>query len=124
MTEDAPQPFAFRTFGQLLQAVENGQLHGDLSTELQDLCAELQDAAGGGGTATKGSVSLTLAFKFDPKTGFFEVAGDYKVTKPKTTRGRSIMWATADNYFTIDNPRQQQLFPRDVNETSRPIRSV
>lgn len=114
---------ALRSFSQFLQMIEDGRLHGDLSTDLEDLVAELQNHARGG-SATKGSISISLSLKYDPKSATFEIGGDFKTVKPKEPRGRSIMWATPENILTLDNPRQMKMFPRDVNESRSDARSV
>lgn len=108
-----PDNGPIRTFGNFLALVEDGRLADELTSELEDLVAELQDAAGGN-TLSKGKISIALDLKFDPKSGMFEVAGDFKIVKPKAPRGRSIFWATAENLLTRFNPRQQDMFMRDV----------
>jgi len=105
-----------RAFSQLFAVIENGNLHGDLSREVENLIAALQDAAGGQND-TKGKINISLDFKYDAKSQLFEISGDYKVTSPKEKRGKSIFWATKDNLLTRQNPRQQEMFPpRDVSE--------
>lgn len=108
MPED---PNAARSFSTFLPMVENGQLHGDLSEALRDLVAEISDAAAEGGGKAKGEISLTLSFSLDG--GMFEVTGKYAVKKPRQVRGRSIFWATPENWLTQSNPRQRDMF-RDV----------
>lgn len=112
-----------RDFATFLRLVEDGQLSTDLSTELEDLVAEMQDAAAGQ-TPTKGKITISLDLKFDPKSGMFEVAGDYKLSKPKAPRGRSIFWATAGNLLTRFNPRQADMFVRDVSGDAGALRDA
>jgi len=112
-----------RSFAQFLQMIEEGRLHGDLSTDLEDLVAELQNHARGASSA-KGTITISLSLKYDAKSATFEIAGDFKTVKPKEPRGRSIMWATPENALTLDNPRQMKMFPRDVNESRADARSV
>jgi hypothetical protein len=102
-------PNTARSFAAFLPLVENGQLHGDLSEELRDLVAELHNAAQENSGKAKGKLALTLSFKLED--GIVEVTGDYSVALPKKTRGRSIFWATPDNYLTQQNPRQRDMFP-------------
>lgn len=116
MADTAP----IRDFASFLRVVEDGRLADDLTGELQDLIAEMQDSAGGQ-TMTKGKITISLDLKFDPKSGMFEVAGDYKLAKPKAPRGRSIFWSTAENLLTRFNPRQSDMFLRDAtSERSAP----
>jgi hypothetical protein len=112
-----------RAFSALIGQIDNGRLHADISSEIEDLVAEMQNVAGGH-VATKGKISLSLDLKYDPKTGMFEIGGDYKVSSPKEPRGRSVFWATSQNVLTLDNPRQQQMFPRDVNTARGEAKSV
>jgi hypothetical protein len=108
MTEDSNSARSFSTF---LPLVENGQLHGDLSAELRDIVAALHDAAAE--RAGKAKAKLTLKLEFKLEDGVVTVSGDYDVALPKKARGRSIFWATPENYLTQQNPRQGSLF-RDV----------
>lgn len=112
-TAMTPDNGPIRTFASFLALVEDGRLADELTSELEDLVAEMQDSAGGN-TPTKGKITIALNLGFDPKSGMFEVSGDFKVVKPKTPRGRSIFWATAENLLTRFNPRQQDMFMRDV----------
>ena len=59
--------------------------------------------------------------------GVFEIAGDYAVKLPKAPRGKTIAWATPENRFTPQNPKQMQLFGvRDVSAAAdaEPVRHV
>lgn len=114
MDEATQSSHTLRGFSQFLSTIDNGNLHADLGRELQKLIADMQDAAGGS-LATKGKITLTLDLAFDPKNKTFEAAGDFTVKPPKERRGSSVLWSTAENFLTPLNPRQQDLFVRDVN---------
>lgn len=123
---DEPKPVnqTLRAFSQFITQVEDGHLHADLSRALQDLIADMQTASGGH-DKTAGKIKIALDLKYDPKSGVFEIAGNFDVTKPKERRGHSVLWATPDNFLTPLNPRQQDLFIRDVSAgSSTEIRSV
>lgn len=108
-----------RSFGQFLAEAENGQLHTDLSTALQDLVAALSDAAANTGGKPRGKLTLTLDFRIDG--GVVEVNAEHKITRPKQVRARSIFWATPENHLTRLNPRQRELPLRDVTPEHREI---
>lgn len=109
-----------RSFAQLLGALEDGQLHTDLTTALTDAVAGIQDALRDG-AKPKAKLVLTLDLRVDK--GVIEIDGDYKVTLPKAERGRSIFWATPENMLSRSNPRQADMF-RDVNAPPAAARTV
>jgi hypothetical protein len=107
-----PATPAARTFTAFLAQVEDGELHEDLTRALTDLIATLHDHAHATGGKPAGTIAITLKFRLDREV--VEVAGDLKVSKPKTERARSIFWTTPENHLTRLNPRQQALPFRDV----------
>lgn len=123
MNEQQEQSNSLRAFSAFIATIDGGRLHGELSSELEDLVATMQNVAAGN-VQTKGSLSIKLDLKYDPKSGMFEIGGDFKITSPKEPRGRSVFWATSQNVLTLDNPRQRQMFPRDVNATRGEVKSV
>nr|RAW04078.1 hypothetical protein DBT41_09580 [Aerococcus urinae] len=114
---------SMRAFSQFLATLDGGNLHGDLSKELNDLVAALQDAAGGREN-TKGKIAVTFNFEYDAKSGMFEISGDYKVTPPKERRGKSVLWADGDNNLTPYHPKQQDMFVRDATGPRGQARDV
>jgi hypothetical protein len=113
-TREGTGEVAARAFHQFIQMVEDGRLNGDLTDELRNLNAAMNDFAHAYGSKCKGSLTLKLDFTLDK--GIFEITSDYKVQTPKAKRDRTIAWSTANNEFTPQNPRQMNLFgkPRDV----------
>lgn len=101
-----------RSFATFLAEVEDGRLHHDLSEGLVELVTALVDQARTAGGKPRATLQINMAFKIDRDV--VEVAGDFKLTKPKAERGRSIFWTTSDNRLSRLNPRQQQLPFRDV----------
>jgi hypothetical protein len=110
-----------RTVAMLLAHMEEGQFNQDASDALRDLVAKLNDAAVNRGGKPVGKLVITLDFKLDD--GIIETRSDYKVTAPKTSRRKTIMWATPNNNLTPDNPRQISMNFRDVNKGST-IRTI
>jgi len=123
---DAPTPQEeARSFVAFVQMLEGGCLNADLTEALRDLNAEMNNHAQAFGGDPKGKLVLTIDFALTK--GTFDITADYKVTKPKAKRERSIAWSTPANNFSPDNPRQMTLFgrPRDVTGgESREVRSV
>lgn len=105
-------PAATHSFSSFLSVVQDGQLHADLTRELQDLIGDLQNAYLNQGGTPKGE--LTIKFGFKLEDGVTEVTGNFSVTGPKPVRGKTIFWVTPDNILTQRNPKQSDMF-RDVN---------
>jgi hypothetical protein len=111
LSEAAPQPRSFATF---ITQLEDGRLHHDISAQMQELAEHLTIHAHTYGGKSRGKINLTLELATDDE-GFFEIRAEVKVTKPKMTRSRSIMWTDAANNLVPHNPRQMDMFAvRDV----------
>lgn len=108
-----------RTFGQFIGEAEDGQLHTDLSSELETIIAALDETIRSGRSKAKGSLTLTISFVLD-NHGVCEVDAAMKTALPKTERARSIFWVTPENHLSRFNPRQQNLPLHDV-KTSREV---
>jgi hypothetical protein len=111
-----------RTFAQLLQHVQDGDLHVDLTNELRDLVASLENVRAEQGGKPKGSIVLKLDFTLD--SGVFEVVADYAIKAPKIARSKSHFWATPDNLLTKRNPKQAELPLRTVGGDDAAVRTA
>ncbi len=100
---------AFNTF---MAGLDDGRLHADLSSELQDVNEKMTDLALDGAKKVKGKITITLDFLLEG--GVWEIKGEFTTKLPKPPRGRTVMWSTPAHNFTHKNPRQTELF-RDVN---------
>lgn len=100
---------AFNTF---LNTLEDGEFHAELTNELRDLNADMNNHALNFGCAARGKISINIDIML--KNGVFEVIAKKKITKPEPPRHRSILWSTAGNNFTPHNPKQQDMF-KSVN---------
>lgn len=126
--EEGPRGFAV-----VLQQVDEGSLHGELSETLQKVTRELAEYADKFTTVAKGAITLTLGFAVDPN-GTVTVEGDIKTKLPKARRARSLFWLTKGHNLSAENPRQTKLplrevpsnrdKAREVAEGSAPARSV
>jgi hypothetical protein len=104
-----------RTFSEFVAGLEYGELNQQLSEKLRDIAAFLQNHlhdTGGG----KAKAKLTVTFDFVLKDGLFEIVCDHKTKLPEVARPRSVAWATPDNFFAWQDPRQLTMFgtPRPV----------
>jgi hypothetical protein len=113
MSEETLSDRSVRTFSSFVAMLEDGCLHNDLTEELQDLNAAMNNHVINFGGRAKGSLSLNFEFVLNAK-GAFEIVSKFKVKKPETPRGKTFAWSTPDNRFTANNPKQQELF-KDVN---------
>lgn len=111
-----------RSFGTFIAEVEDGELHADLSRQLQNLIAELHEGRAVGQSRATGK--LTVTFDFALADGVVEVRADIASKTPKRPRGRSIFWVTPENNLTRRNPRQPDLPFRDVNASVGAPRTV
>lgn len=116
---------AASTFAQFIQMLEDGDYHAELTTALQNINGALSDHALSFGGKPKGKLTLSVDFTLD--NGVFEINADFNTKLPKAPRSRTVAWATQDNRFSPQNPRQMQLFGvRDVAAPSEgaSVRSV
>ena len=104
---------AANTLADFVRMLEDGQFDADVTTELRDLAANLQDVARLNG---KSKGSLTIKVDFICENGFFRMQAQSKVAMPVEKRPASVAWATEDNRFTASKPNQGSLFGtvRDV----------
>lgn len=122
-----------RGFSVLLQQIDDGSLHAELSETTQKLITELTNQADRYGTKTKGSLTVTLAFTANTK-GNVEVVSEVKTKTPKEKRMPTVMFVTPGGNLSPENPRQQRLplrevpaavaAPRDVAVDAQPARSI
>lgn len=108
--DERAKPEIARSFSWFLQQIGDGALHRELTSELRELCAAMNQYVQDFRGAPKGKIVLTIDVKYDK--GAFEVLGQFKVTKPKAPPAGAIMWSTPDNNFTQENPKQLSMFPR------------
>ena len=103
---------SIRTFGQLVQSLEDGQLVADLGDKLQDLNGKIARSAESIGKA-KGE--LTLKIKLNAEIGgTVQIDSEITVKEPKMPRARSVMWLNKDNNLSAENPKQTKLPLREV----------
>jgi hypothetical protein len=104
------------TFADFLRMLENGELQQDLSRELRNINAAMENHAME--NAGKAKAKLTLTIDFSLEKGIYEITADPKVTLPKSKRNRSIAWGTPEGFFSPQDPKQLDMWsgPRKVND--------
>lgn len=117
-------PDAAKTFAQLVQFLEDGDLHKELSDKLQEIHNGLRDHALAFGGKPKGQLALKLDFKLD--AGVFEIVASVSTKLPEAPRGRTVAWATETGHFSASNPRQLGLFgkPKVVDGESTEVKTI
>lgn len=108
-----------RAFSAFLAMLEDGLFHAELSDELQELNAAMNNHVINYGAKAKGKIVITINLELIK--GVFDIVSKYKITPPETPRGRSIAWSSPDNNFVPHNPKQQDMF-KDVN--AKTIRTI
>ncbi len=111
-----------RSFSTLLSDLEDGHLHADLSTAVEDIVAALNDASANRGGKPKAKLTLTLDFTLED--GLVTISADHKASLPKAVRARTFMYVTPENHLSRRNPRQRELPLHDVNSEREPARTV
>ena len=120
MSEATPDPDENRTFAILLQRLESGELHQQLTDDVRDIVARLQDVEAAQGGTPVGKLTLNISFKCDD--GVITIVADKKSVMPKEIRRKTMMWATPNNNLTSRNPHQHELPLRSVpGVTAAPI---
>lgn len=117
---DAVKDEGTRGFAVILQQIDDGALHAELSETIRDVCKELQDHCEKTSRDAKGRVVLTMDLA---ALGNGTVVINAEVTSktPKMARPPSVFWLTKQHNLSADNPRQQKLPLQAVPPAPKPI---
>lgn len=97
-------------FSQLLQTLEGGALHHDLSEELHNTLTEMATYAHGtGGGRSKGKIVLTLDFEQEIDTVKVRANVKTKTQLQDIARRASQLFLTPGNKLSVEHPQQNQL---------------
>ena len=118
-TKQSNEPEGPRSFAVMLQSIDEGSLHTELSDSLQKMNGELHDLAVSAGGKAKGTLTLTLNVAVEAN-GIVSLDSDVKTKVPKPKRARAVFWLTKGNNLSPENPRQQRLPLREVPPTEKP----
>jgi hypothetical protein len=94
-------------FCEVLLALDEGAVHGDVSAEMRDLVVKLTRFAEENGKAA-GTLALTLKVKCD-RGGTLDVSAEIKSKAPTRVRPRTVLWANKAGAVLTANPKQLPL---------------
>ena len=114
-----PQPVPSRNIAKIINELEGGDFQHELSNAVQDLMADMEEVRQDFRGKPEGSVTITLKFKNDD--GVIDVKSEFKVSKPKRPRRKTIYWLTDQHLLSLTNPRQLDMGFRDVNRRDQAI---
>jgi hypothetical protein len=116
-------PYAATTAGNFIDLIEDGQFSADARQELGGMVARMKELAEATGNKQKGRLVITVDMTTEGEA--FTVVGSYKLTPPKETRRKTIMWADEKNRMMRSQPRHGVLFGvRQVSGPGAPVRTV
>lgn len=108
-----PPEGAIRNFSQLIQYLEDGQFHSNLTVAMEKLIREINDHAMIGRKA-KGKITITIDLTSD--RGAVEPSGHYTVKGPPEPRLRSaFLYITNGGFLSARDPRQGQMTVHSVD---------
>lgn len=112
-----------RSFAVFVQQLGDGDLNAELSDQLHQLGAALQEESRARSDAVVGGLTFKLKAKCDPR-GVVHFTWDVKMERPKPKRCGASVWVNREGNFVHDNPKQASLFPREVKVEDAEIREV
>lgn len=89
-----------RPFAAFLRELQKGRVHEELSTQLHDLVAAVQD------TGKSGTLTLTLKVEKQKNTDMLLIGDDVKTKLPQFDRASSLWFVDGDGNVSRDNPDQ------------------
>lgn len=103
------------TLADFVRMVEDGQFDADVTHDLREMAAEIENRM----AMESGKLKAVLTLKFEltrEPDGFYRIAASHTIKLPPQARKRSLAWLTHDNLFTPQMPNQGSLFGvRDVS---------
>jgi hypothetical protein len=109
--------FEGEPFSDTLREIENGRFVDDLTRDLRKIVNAALE------TRKDGSLAITL--KVSPTgRGAIEVSATHKASIPEHSRSKTTFFATPEGTLMRDDPRQEKLPLRAVEEPREPLRRV
>jgi hypothetical protein len=104
-----------RSFAVFLQQLGDGECHRELTKEFHDLLILLSHEAQSRGNAgsAKGSITLKIDVTVEAK-GVCGIKHQVTTREPKPERSDEVYWLTPGKNLSRDNPKQQDMFPKEV----------
>ncbi|KZL17519.1 hypothetical protein ACQU0X_14715 [Pseudovibrio ascidiaceicola] len=115
--------FEFRSFADLLQSLEDGELQRDATIKMEEVASAITAHVEQHGGNPEASINLKIKFK--AKKGIVEVTPQLTSTVPQPPRAGSILWPTG-NGFSPQNPQQMHMFdgPREIETSETDARTI
>lgn len=113
MQQQAPIEEGPRAFARTLELIADGTCHVELSEEQHDLLKKLHSHAMHTQGVAQGEITLKIKYRVEA-TGVVGLKYDVKVKEPTKLRPNAVMWITPGGNLTPQNPKQPELFPREV----------
>ena len=108
---------AIRPITDTLRLLEGGAFLDVASEKLNDLVKRIDE------TGRAGKLTITLELK-RARTGAINIIPTVVAKVPETKAEPSMLWVTAEGNLTVDNPAQQKLDLRTVEQAKGDIRNV
>lgn len=102
-----------RSFAVFIQALAEGDANAELSQELHRLGKILRKEADHRGEEVSGAMTVVFRVTADPR-GTAHFKWSVKLKEPEKKRVGAAMWTTRAGNFVNADPRQPELFPREV----------
>lgn len=101
-----------RPFAAVLQELDKGRVHTELSEKLHELIAAAQ------GTGKGGQIVFTVAVTPDPKTDMLRFATKVAAKMPAAQRAESLFFVDRDGNPTRQDPHQLALMEENAGRLS------
>lgn len=102
-----------RSFALLLQHIDDGALHAELSETVQATCKQLATLVDSLGSDQKASITLKIDLLYC-RNGMLIIKGNVDDKTPKMPHAPTVAWLSKNNNVVFENPRQQKLPLREV----------
>lgn len=103
MSENEMDGGNVKPFAAVLQEMNKGRTHTELSTALQDVVMAVL------ATHKKGTVTLQIDISKSKAMGMVELTDTVKVKLPEADRSTSMFYVTDDGNLTREDPKQMSL---------------
>ena len=102
-----------RGFAVLLQQIDDGALHSEVSEALHTLNGQLAEYVSDYRQTAKGELVIRLSLAAH-EDGTVKVLGEVKTKAPKKKQRGQLFWMTKGNNLSPESPRQTKLPLREV----------
>lgn len=119
--QEEPDPGTLRNFSMFLQNLEDGELHHELTRDIENIIETLSNHVLDHGGKPKAKISLGIEVTLDG--GELRILPTKTLKLPTAPRRTTTMWANKRNQATLANPKQQRMFNHGVRDDA-PVRTI